>query len=339
MPITDRKSLHQHLQWALELEHATIPPYLCALYSIHPAANLEAAAIIQSVVMEEMLHMVLVANVFNAVGGAPVVADPSFVPVYPSYLPHSADRFKVPLLPFGEAALEVFLKIERPPEPGHDNPQADHYDTIGQFYAALRDGITRLAKKEKNLFNGDPARQVPTQWYYGGGGTILPVTGLASATKALNEVMDQGEGVAHGIADGDTKFGEADEVAHYFRFNEIRAARRYTKDDTPRGGPTGVELPMDWSAIYPMRPNPKSREYADVPAVHRLMVQFNRTYTSLLRELHRAFNGTPDRLFNAVPIMYQLRQQAEALMKIPSRHGDGTTVGPSFEYDETAPVW
>jgi len=34
MPITTVASLRTHLQWALELEHSTIPPYLCALYSI-----------------------------------------------------------------------------------------------------------------------------------------------------------------------------------------------------------------------------------------------------------------------------------------------------------------
>lgn len=337
MPITDRKSLHQHLQWALELEHATIPPYLCALYSIRAGTNLEASAIIHSVVMEEMLHMVLVSNVLNAVGGAPVVADPSFVPDYPAFLPHSADRFRVELLPLGEAALEIFLKIERPPTPGKP-PQPERYDTIGQFYEALRDGIILLASREKDLFDGDPSRQVPTRWYYGGGGEVLPVTDIESAKKALTEVMDQGEGVKHTIADGDKAFGQANEVAHYFRFNEIRAARRYQASDTPKKGPTGVELPMDWSAIYPMHPNPKAHEYADTPAIHRLMVQFNGVYTTLLRELQRAFNGTPDRLFNAVPLMYQLRYQAQALMKIPSRHGDGTTVGPSFEYDESAPM-
>ena len=37
--ITSIDGLRQHLQWALELEHSTIPPYLCALYSIEPAAT------------------------------------------------------------------------------------------------------------------------------------------------------------------------------------------------------------------------------------------------------------------------------------------------------------
>lgn len=339
MKITDRTSLQQHLQWALQIEHATIPPYLCALYSIPDGTNREASEIIRSVVMEEMLHMTLVANLLNAVGGAPVVADPSFVPDYPAALPHSAGRFQVSLLPLGEPALQMFLQIERPPKP-HAAPQPDHYDTLGQFYESLLNGITELDGKlgVNTLFNGDPSRQVPARWYYGGGGEVIAVTDLASATLALNEIMEQGEGLDHSIFDGDKAFGQLNEVAHYFRFNEIKAARRYQVTDTPKGGPHGVELPMDWSAIYPMHPNPKVRDYVDQPAVHGLMVQFNRTYTTLLRELQLAFNGSPARLFNAVPVMYQLRHQAQALMKIPSHLGHGKTVGPSFEYDETAPI-
>ena len=35
--------LRTHLQWAIELEHSTLPPYLCALYSLDPERNAEAA--------------------------------------------------------------------------------------------------------------------------------------------------------------------------------------------------------------------------------------------------------------------------------------------------------
>jgi len=31
--------LREHLQWAIELEHSTIPPYMCALYSLDPIGN------------------------------------------------------------------------------------------------------------------------------------------------------------------------------------------------------------------------------------------------------------------------------------------------------------
>ena len=69
-PITTVESLREHLQTALEIEHSTIPPYLCALYSIPNGSNVSASTLIRSVVMEEMLHMVLVANLLNAMARA-----------------------------------------------------------------------------------------------------------------------------------------------------------------------------------------------------------------------------------------------------------------------------
>ena len=36
------ESLREHLQWAIELEHFTLPPYLCALYSLDPDRNPDA---------------------------------------------------------------------------------------------------------------------------------------------------------------------------------------------------------------------------------------------------------------------------------------------------------
>ena len=40
--ITTREQLHQYLYAAMQLEHATIPPYLTALYSIRPGTNADA---------------------------------------------------------------------------------------------------------------------------------------------------------------------------------------------------------------------------------------------------------------------------------------------------------
>src|SRR5215475_10364609 len=79
--------LHRALQNAVELEHATIPPYLYALYSIKPDTNLEVAGLIKSVVLEEILHMSLDCNILNAVGGHPKIDDPCFLPNYPGPLP------------------------------------------------------------------------------------------------------------------------------------------------------------------------------------------------------------------------------------------------------------
>lgn len=334
MPITDRLSLQEHLQTAVELEHATIPTYLAALYSLHEGKNTAVAQVIQSVVMEEMLHMTLVANVLNAVKGEVKVDHKAFVPAYPTYLPHSADTFLVELLPFTPQAVDTFLAIERP-APAGAPPEADRYHTIGQFYEAIEAALTDLAGSmgEKELFNGDPARQVrPEHWYYGGGGEVVVVTDLASAKRALEEVKEQGEGIDHTIFDGDTQFGQVDELAHYFRFNEIRCGRRYRETDTPSSGPTGDEMVVDWQAVYPMTPNPKAADFAGQPEVHALMVGANRIYNRLLQVLHQGFSGRPELLLQAVPVMYELKYAVQALMKIPTGRGDGRTVGFGFEY-------
>ena len=70
------EDLQQHLQWAIELEHSTLPPYLSALYSIKDGANQEAVEVIHSVFIEEMLHLTLAANILNAVGGSPQLDTP-----------------------------------------------------------------------------------------------------------------------------------------------------------------------------------------------------------------------------------------------------------------------
>ena len=334
-PIDTPAKLIDHLQTALEIEHSTIPPYLCALYSIPDGQNVTASTLIRSVVMEEMLHMVLVANLLNAIDGGPKVNHKAFVPEYPTYLPHSDKKFVVQLLPFGTEALETFLKIEMPAPLGAP-PQSGDFRTIAQFYRAIRDGFEYLCAKpggEQKLFTGKRSKQVDgSSWYYGGGGVPFEVYDLETAKQAIAEITEQGEGYDHTLYDGDNRFGQVDELAHFFRFNEIRAGRRYQATDTPNGYPTGPALVVDWSARFPMSPNPKAADYVDQPEIHRLMTEFNQTYTALLFVLHNAFNGQPSVLLQAVPLMYDLKYRAQTLMAIPSGRGDGTTVGPSFEY-------
>src|SRR5437588_4903899 len=105
------EELRAHFQTAIELEHSTIPPYLCALYSLDAQKkndaqkndeqkNQFAYQVIQSVVMEEMLHMIQAANILAAIGGRPALNNPKFIPEYPTFLPHSDDAFKVGLQKF-----------------------------------------------------------------------------------------------------------------------------------------------------------------------------------------------------------------------------------------------
>ena len=326
------EGLRRHLQTAVELELSTIPPYLCALYSLKDGSNQESAQVIRSVVMEEMLHMVLAANVLNAIGGQPKV----LVPSYPTYLPHSNNAFLVNLEKFCPASIDTFLQIELPAKKDAP-PEANKYDTIGQFYEAIE-----LALKEfsltTNIFTGDPAHQITADYYYGGGGQIIaidnsnPQKALESALEAINEIVGQGEGIDQSIFDGDHQiFGEQIEFAHYFRFNEIKEGKYYTYCDTPNSGPTGKELKVDWTQVYNMQINPKTANYPKDSEIWKKSYAFNQAYSNLIDNIRDAFNGKPRLLLKSVAEMYNLKYQAIELMNIPINEA-GETAGPSFEY-------
>ena len=335
MPIKTIEELREHLQWAIEVEHTTLAPYLSALYSIKEGRNTEAAEIIASVFMEEMLHMTLVANVLNAAGGSPEIDSPRLMPTFPAFLPHSNQAFEVSLEKLSPSAIETFMKIERPAE--HDGlPEDDSYETIGQFYESIEEGIGRLCDElgEDQVFSGAPARQVTADLYYGGAGEIIAVTDRRSALAALQEVIEQGEGLQHEeVWDGDRNMfhPEREEVAHYFRFDEIVRGRSYQSGDTPQSGPSGKELHVDWDAVHNARSNPRAADHPEGSEARRRLEEFNHAYSGMLHLLDRAFNGRPHLLAVATGAMYGMAEQARELMGMPSGDGE-TTVGVSFEY-------
>jgi ferritin-like protein len=327
-------SLHEHLQWAIELEHFTLPPYLCALYSLDAERNPDAAAVVTSVFVEEMLHMTLAANLLNAVGGRPRLDSPRMLPGYPRCLPHGDCSFEVPLLPFGPEALDVFLKIEQPAAPGVQ-AESDRYETIGQFYQAIRAGLCALCADsgERRMFCGDAARQISNA-PFPGGGRIIAVTTLATALSALDEIVEQGEGCAHvEVWDGDYDdlHPDREQVAHYYRFQELKLGRRYRRGDTPESGPTGDMISVDWNGVRPMRRNPRTGDHAPGTPIRTAQERFNHLYCAILRLLDEAFNGSPHTLQTAIESMYSLKIQARLLMEMRTEDGL-TTAGPTFEY-------
>ncbi len=330
------------LQGAIQLEHATLPPYLCALYSIIPGSNPECVEIIKSVFVEEMLHMALAANVLNAIGGSPVIDGVDFMVRYPTSLPNSDNSFVVPLARFSPSTIETFMRIEKPEE--IDSPsEAEGFETIGQFYRAIEDGLVDLCAhtSEADVFCGDPTRQItPDMLDYDGSGRIVVVLDLASALEAINEIEEQGEGLKHAeVWDGDRDMfhPDRDEVAHYFRFVEVMNGRFFRRGDTPQSGPTGEAFAVDWGAVYPMRENPRSEDYPDDSPVRDKMLEFNLAYRDVLRTLHRAFNGEPARLVAAVSQMMEIRDRARELMQLPTGV-DASTAGPTFEYATSSKV-
>jgi hypothetical protein len=372
--IQNIEQLREHLQAAIELEHSTIPPYLCGLYTIRPATvtqetldldpapvspNLMAAEIIRSVVVEEMLHMVLASNVLNAVGGAPSIAHPKFVPDYPATLPIGTGKpLVVNLLKFSEEAIDTFLAIERPiprppmlqralrapapPKPVPPGQLADMirrgeiYGSIGEFYAAIETGLKgleALAREQGDtLFTGRPDRQITREYYYNSGGGAFPVTDLHSALEAMKEIVDQGEGYDNGIFDEDfQESGQQKSLAHYYRFNQIKLRLTYVQGDTPDSGPSGPPIPISYApeAVYDMMPNP-SLERLPAGAIRDGGLEFSRIYTDLLRMIDRAVNGEPCQLVPAVVQMFTLKDSAIDLIRSPLP--EGHNAGPCFQF-------
>jgi Ferritin-like len=74
------------LQTAMQLEFSTIPPYLCAEWSIdYNNDPNNVMSMIHGVVIQEMYHFALAGNMLSAIGGVPAIANASFMPGYPTH--------------------------------------------------------------------------------------------------------------------------------------------------------------------------------------------------------------------------------------------------------------
>lgn len=320
----DVQNLRHRLQLAVELEHSTIPPYLSALYSLKPGANDAIAGVIQSVVIEEMTHMALAANVLNAIGGAPSINDPAFVPDYPGGLPGGVRRdLTVHLAPFSkELVRDTFMSIEAPHDPYNPrkllHTQKEYDDTIGEFYAGIEKDMKTLAAKE-DIFTGDPARQVTARG-------VAPVRTLDEALAAMKDIVDQGEGISHA-----NPYDEQGEPAHYYRFEEIVKGRRMVLVDG-KAQFTGEPIPFDPDGVWPTLTDPKRSRIPDGTQAAMLLDEFNGAYWRLLNGLHRTFNGEPGHLRAAIGSMFELKAVALKLVVTPVPGTTTPTMAPSFEY-------
>jgi hypothetical protein len=317
------------LQQAIELEHATIPTYLYSLYSLGDS-NPDIQGVVLSVVMEEMLHFALACNILNAIGGAPAIDTPHFIPAYPGHLPGGVDSgLVVHLRRFSlQHVHDTFMAIEEPEHPLNFPAAAAAAPgvTIGQFYEGIKQAIVKAGE---GIFTGDPARQVTSGFP---AVELFKVTDVASAARAIELIREQGEGTPTSPLDPEKDY------AHYYRFAEIWHGRYLRQvPDPPPGTPDdekyrydGPPLPFDASSVLPVIDDPRSAAYPEDTQAHYLNDNFNYTYTNLLRALHLTFNGQPERLDSAIAVMHSLRELAMEMMTVP--FSGGINAGPSFEY-------
>lgn len=346
MLATYKNELFTNLQTAIELEHSTIPPYLSAYFTIDQDTNTFAWNVIRSVFMEEMLHMTLACNILNAVGGQPYIDNPKFIPEYPSKFNFADRKFEVGIVKFSKDSIETFLEIEKPSDDklkvrgehlkGLMHPINLDEKTIGEFYNTIKLQLTQMVEEygEEAIFNGDTSLQITPKDYYGGGGDIIVVDSLEKALFAIDIIVDQGEGAPDSIYDGDeTYFGQNEEVAHYFRFNEIHLEQRYKEGDLPNQKPTGQKVDVNWEAAIDMVDNPKARHFPEGSAARIKADEFNQLYSHFLRLLHLAFNGQSHLMVKAIGMMYQMKYLAADLLNCKITNNEGSKfAGPPFEY-------
>lgn len=336
------------LQQAMIFELSTIPAYMTALISIKKEHNRVPADIIRSVMMEEMLHMCLVGNILSALGGR-VEFNADNIPSYPLTLTFEGRAFKnrefeVNLAPMTSKNIFTFTRIEQPDDLEDQDKRLEATAeitvpgyTVGAFYAMIDNKLTALCAKysDAEVFDGRPAiRQVNVNFYWSGGGQPITVTNISQAQEAIRVIVEQGEGAPSSVLDGDDHyFEQRSEVAHFFRFNEILYGRFYQPNDPPREPPSGAQFEVDYDAVFPIKVNAKSCDYAHDPHMAYLNEEFNRQYCTMLVQLAEAFNGEPESLYSAtLNGMHEMVEIARRMVSTPIKTTEGQNGAPSFEW-------
>jgi hypothetical protein len=312
----DTAWLQQALQCAVNLEFATLPVYLSGMWSIEEQSG-EVYDLINSVVLEEMLHLGLACNMLCAIGGTPQITAPS----YPGPLPCGVrPGLEVYLAGLSKDTVAMFMEIEMPEHPVA--LVADTYPTIGAFYDAILAAFQAAApplsaaRQMKANFSvtvpdpPDPDKTVTEK--------LLPLTTLTAVEQAIATIKDQGEGTSTS-ADA-PEFGG--ELAHYYRFGEIFHGSKLI----PVNGTWKWEGdPVEFPACYPVARVPAGG-YPDLPAAQK----FDQLYDDLITHLQNAWaNGSPGDLNTAIGDMFQLYNLAQPIITTPLPGGGGN-YGPDF---------
>jgi Ferritin-like len=308
--------LQQALQSAVELEFSTIPVYLSGMWSIQDQSG-EVYDLVNSVVLEEMLHMGLACNMLRGIGGAPQITPP----VYPGPLPGGVrPGLEVYLAGLSPATVEMYMQIEQPEHPV--TADGDGYPTIGAFYDAILAAFQTLSPpiSPSGQLTAELSVDVPDP--PGPDKSIqedlTPVGSVGDVEQAIATIKDQGEGTA--LSPDAPEYGG--ELAHYYRFGEIYHGRHFVP--TPEGWQWAGD-PVEFPACYPVARVPAGG-YPDVPESQA----FDQAFAELVGHLENAWGtGGQSELDQAIGMMFRLYDLAQALVTKPLP-GGGDNYGPDF---------
>jgi CDGSH-type Zn-finger protein/uncharacterized Fe-S cluster protein YjdI len=348
--VQDREELILLLCEAAEFEHSVMGAYLFAQWSLkrrgEPGVCGDGSAAIErwraglrQVALEEMLHLTLVNNILAAIGASPHLWCPAF-PIKPGHFP--ADVV-MPLRGFDEAALAHFMFIERPegstlPDAAafhHPDryrrvargdllsPMPQDYESQGHLYHGVINGLAALCARhgEAKIFVGHGDAQV-TSAEFGLPG-LFKVTDLASARRAIEEIVSQGEG-----APGHS------ETSHYARFSAMAREYAAMKARDPNFAPA---WPVALNPALTVQSGPDSTFIAD-PLAAKVVDLGNAIYGLTMRIFAQIFAPSPlppqvraGLGLAATELMLALRMVGEAAARLPIDSArTGMTAGLNF---------
>ena len=351
--VESREELVYLLGEACELEHGLLCEYLYAQFSmkrgLDEGLTAEQLARIQAweltlidVIKQEMLHLALATNILSALGAAPHFERPNF-PILSRWYPPDV---QIALVPFGERALRHFMYLERPEgmalrdaegfgsvgpmQPLTIDDQQltagpEEWHTVGHLYRGIEAGLAHLVNRdgEAAVFIGPPRAQATTQVFEWA--DLTAVTDLASASAAIEIIVEQGEG-----ARGDWV------KSHFGKFVGILEDLLAMRALDPAFEPARPVLP-----VY-LRQPPDVDQVTVVQdrLTRRVADLFNAVYEVILQVQSRYFvhhGETPDELETLAKtakhlMNWVMRNLGPVLTALPiGPEFPGRTAGPAFE--------
>ena len=336
--IGSREQIFHLLAEASEIEHTLMCSYLYAAFSLKSGttsglSDTELKAVerwrqnVMTVAIEEMGHLMIVANLTAALGGRPHFSRPNF-PVSPGYFPSGV---VLRLTPFSVETLDHFIFLERPTgvesqdgdgfsgvgptrEQAHQGlmPSAQDYITVSHLYEAIRANLRAFVERSgaASLFVGSESAQL--------GPEIITMLGvetirdLQTASHAIDLIVEQGEGSP---ADCDD--------SHYRRFQATKTQYKAFLTENP-----------DFAPAYPVAENPVMRRpaapegkiFIDAEPAAMILDLANSVYGMLLRFLVQAYaksstTAAPEKermLGAAIDLMHVLNETCKILARLPA---------------------
>ena len=262
--ITTPADLQDALQTAMQLEFSTIPPYLCAQWSINSDPS-DVADMIEGIVVQEMYHFALAGNMLTAIDGVPTIANATFIPSYPTnVLPGGIpQKLAVDLQPLTSEQAHVFMQIEYPEFPPVALAAAPA--TIGAFYDAIAEGFTTIHPNiNPNAFAVNF-------------GEATPIKSIAGALAAIALIKGEGEGTS-GSPDQPPAGNKT--FAHYYVFKEIFTGKTLLQDAAGHWSFTGAPIQLPTTLNFQQSAVTPSPSVAFNQALSELLISLQSCWTT-----------------------------------------------------------